>query len=252
MRNTNEDWEKLAQDNAYWAVLTEDQFKSKKLTKKDATEFFATGQTDIANLSKLIKSLVPEFEVPTESIIDFGCGVGRLLIPLAEQSKNAIGIDISETMRNIALKNCANRGLKNVRCVESPEVLVKEGVKVDWLNSYIVLQHIEPRRGYFIINDLLQCVKSGGVASLHVPLFKTANRAEYYNDRMMYFRNDYYKNETVFIDRDNYDHPDIQMYDYDANTVMALFHKNQMTNVHLIHDRSTTGIHAYYFIARRA
>ena len=203
------------------------------------------------NLRAKIKSLIPGFTTPTESVIDFGCGVGRLLIPLAEQAKNAIGIDISETMRSITLQNVARHGLDNVRCVESAETLVKEGVKVDWLNSYIVLQHIEPRRGYFIINDLLQCVKSGGVASLHIPLFKTANKAEYYNGRVMYFRNDYYKNETVFVDRDNYSHPDIQMYDYDANTVLALFHKNQMTNVHLLHDQSATGIHAYYFIARR-
>ncbi|MGH9915474.1 MAG: class I SAM-dependent methyltransferase [Pyrinomonadaceae bacterium] len=251
MRDTNEDWEKLAQDNAYWAVLTEDEFKPKKLTKKHMNAFFATGRADIANLTTKIKGLIPDFSTPVESVIDFGCGVGRLLIPLAEHATTAIGIDISETMRAIALKNVASHGLNNVRCVETPEILVKEGVKVDWLNSYIVLQHIEPRRGYFIINDLLQCVKSGGIASLHIPLFKTANRAEYYNDRMMYFRNDYYKNETVFIDRDNYGHPDIQMYDYDANTVMALFHKNQMTNVHLLHDRSTTGIHAYHFIARR-
>lgn len=251
MRDTNEDWEKLAQNNAYWAVLTEDEFKSKKLTKKHLDAFFATGRADITNLITKIKSLFPDFSLPVESVIDFGCGVGRLLIPLAEQTKIAIGIDISQTMRSITMKNVSNHGLKNVRCVETPEILVREGVKVDWLNSFIVLQHIEPRRGYFIINDLLQCVKSGGIASLHIPLFKTADRNEYYNDRVMYFRNDYYKNETVFIDRDNYSHPDIQMYDYDANTVLALFHKNQMPNVHLLHDSTEPGIHTYHFIAQR-
>ncbi|MCG2968699.1 class I SAM-dependent methyltransferase, partial [Escherichia coli] len=92
-------------DNAYWAVLTEDEFKSKQLTKKHLQTFFATGRADIANLRAKIKSLIPGFSTPTESVIDFGCGVGRLLIPLAEQAKNAIGIDISETMRSITLQN---------------------------------------------------------------------------------------------------------------------------------------------------
>jgi len=42
------------------------------------------------------------------------------------------------------------------------------------------------------------------------------------------------------------------MYDYDANTVISLFHKNQMACLHLVHDGATSGIHGYMFIGRRA
>ena len=38
MRDTATDWEKLARENAYWAVLTEDQFEGK--VSKDAMESF--------------------------------------------------------------------------------------------------------------------------------------------------------------------------------------------------------------------
>lgn len=250
MRDTSADWEKLAKDNAYWAVLTEDTFKGEP-SAEAMSLFFESGRRDIEGIQVEIQRLYPEFAPPFETVIDFGCGTGRLLLPLARKAAHAFGIDISQTMRDLALANACAAGIDHVSFAPTPETLLKLGVKADWINSFIVLQHIEPRRGYFIINDLLQCVRPGGYASLHVPLFKSGERRDYYTDRVMYFRNDFYQTQTVFIDRDNYDHPDMQMYDYDANTVLALFHKNQMPRVHVIHDASSTGIHSFFFIAKR-
>jgi len=249
MRDTSNDWEKLAKDNAYWAVLTEDRFKG-QLTPEAKKAFFDSGEENINGFMGLLKGYDENFGANLETAVDFGCGAGRLLIPLAKRCKKAYGVDISETMRALCAANAKEVGV-DVSLVATPEELLKQGVKADWVNSYIVLQHIEPQRGYFIINDLLQCVAPGGYASLHVPLFKSNNRLDYFKDRVHYFRNDVYYNETVFIDRDNYDHPDIQMYDYSANTVLALFHKNQMTDVRIIHDGAQTGIHAYMFLGRR-
>lgn len=251
MRDTAVDWEKLAQENAYWAVLTEDEFHQ-KATPESLSSFFARGESDVAGIKRQISALCPGFGAPFGTVIDFGCGAGRLLVPMAREADKAYGIDISATMRELAASNARSFGLDNIECVATAEELVGKAVKADWVNSFIVLQHIEPRRGYFIINDLLQCVKPGGFVSLHVPLFKTADRGDYFADRVMYFRNDYYHTETVFIDRDNYGHPDIQMFDYNANTVMALFHKNQITRVHVLHDGATSGIHGYFFIGQRS
>lgn len=251
MRDTGADWEKLAQENAYWAVLTEDEFREKPTPERLAS-FFARGRDNLDEIKREIVALYPDFGPRFETVIDFGCGAGRLLVPMARSARKAYGVDISPTMRKLAASNAKSFGLRNIECVATAEELLGRGVKADWLSSIIVLQHIEPRRGYFIINDLLQCVKPGGFVSLHVPLFKTIERKDYFNDRVMYFRNDYYRAETVFVDRDSYQHPDIQMFDYDANTVMALFHKNQMPRVHLLHDGEAGGIHGYFFIARRS
>lgn len=250
MRSTSEDWEKLAAENAYWAVLTEDEFKG-PVTNEVLTSFFKRGEQDVENFVASIKALISSFAPPFETVIDLGCGAGRLLLPMARRAAKAYGIDISATMRALTMQNAEKVGLTQISCVATAEELVRQAVKADWVNSYIVLQHIEPRLGYFIINDLLQCVRPSGVASIHVPLFKSMDRRDYFNDRVMYFRNDYYHNQTVFVDRDNYNNPDIQMYDYDANTVLALFHKNQMKNIHVMHDGSASGIHAYFFIAQR-
>lgn len=249
MRDTTVDWEKLAKDNAYWAVLTEDRFRG-ELDSAALDAFFASGAENVEGFLRLLSSTFPDVASPFETVIDFGCGAGRLLIPMARLSDVAYGVDISPTMRELAAENAERSGV-SVECVDTPEVLARRGVQADWVNSYIVLQHIEPRRGYFLINDLLQCVRPGGVVTIHIPMFKTSDRADYLNDRVRYFRNDSYYSETVFIDRDTYDHPDIQMFDYDANTVLALFHKNQMTDVRIVHDGASTGIHAYFFVGRR-
>lgn len=249
MRDTAVDWEKLAKENAYWAVLTEDRFRG-ELDAAALDAFFASGSENVDGFLRLLSSTFPDLTSPFETVVDFGCGAGRLLIPMARLSDVAYGVDIAPTMRELASENAGRIGL-SVECVDTPEVLVRRGVQADWVNSYIVLQHIEPRRGYFLINDLLQCVKPGGVATLHIPMFKTSDRADYLNDRVRYFRNDSYYSETVFVDRDTYDHPDIQMFDYDANTILALFHKNEMTDVRIVHDGASTGIHAYFFVGRR-
>jgi SAM-dependent methyltransferase len=251
VRDTATDWEKLARDNAYWAVLNEKQFAGRP-TADTLAAFFARGVRDVKGFQSEIKRIFPEFSAPFTRIIDFGCGVGRLLIPMAREARHAFGIDVSETMRELTIENALSFGLTNVTCLADCSDLLKVGVKANWVNGYLVFQHIEPRRGYYILNDLLQCVAAGGYVSLHFPLFKTSDRREYFNDRVMYFRNDYYYTETVFIDRDNYEHPDIQMYDYDANTLIALFHKNEIDRVHLIHDGSMSGIHSYVLIGRRA
>lgn len=250
MRNTNSDWEKLAAENPYWAVLTEDEFKG-PATKETLASFFQRGERDVDGIINMVSGVFPEFSPPFDTVIDIGCGVGRLLLPMARKAQKAYGIDISQTMRQLANKYATKAGLSNVECVATAEELISREVKADWVSSFIVFQHIEPRNGYFIINDVLQCVKPGGFVSLHIPLFKTNDQCKYFNDRVMYFRNDYYYNETVFVDRDTYTHPDIQMYDYNANTILALFHKNEMTRVTIIHDGSTSGIHAFYFVGQR-
>jgi len=175
VRDTAVDWEKLARDNAYWAVLTEDEYKG-EATSDTLSSFFARGARDVKAFQDEIRRHIPDFSPPFDSVVDFGCGAGRLLIPMAREARRAYGVDVSETMRNLAVANAKSFGSENVSCVATCEELLTQGVKADWVSSFIVFQHIEPRRGYFILNDLLQCVKPGGYASLHVPLFKTADR----------------------------------------------------------------------------
>jgi hypothetical protein len=48
----------------------------------------------------------------------------------------------------------------------------------DWINSFIVLQHIPPDRGLALIEDLLARLAPGGLISLHVTIWREAHLKE--------------------------------------------------------------------------
>src|SRR3954469_1577393 len=103
-RSTEHDWERFAQDNPYFAVLTDERFKGSELAGEEREIFFASGRQYIEDIFSVLQS---HFGCPerVDVALDFGCGVGRLLLPLARRSGLAIGVDISETMLRICAAN---------------------------------------------------------------------------------------------------------------------------------------------------
>lgn len=66
-------------------------------------EFFRSGYDYIDHVIKLIKNhIYPTYTV--NKAFDFGCGVGRLVIPLTEIADHVTGVDVSESMLKEAKK----------------------------------------------------------------------------------------------------------------------------------------------------
>src|ERR1700748_2655980 len=88
------DWESLAQRDALGAILTDE---SKSGGKWDVTEFMATGDVEIETVLQHLEGigLPPD---PGGTVLDFGCGVGRLTQALARRFPSCVGIDISQQM----------------------------------------------------------------------------------------------------------------------------------------------------------
>jgi 2-polyprenyl-3-methyl-5-hydroxy-6-metoxy-1,4-benzoquinol methylase len=84
--DTDKEWEKFGKNDPYYGVLTKDEFRSKNLTEELKKEFFATGSSYINDLlDKIKRHIDKDFQI--RKALDFGCGVGRLVIPLAEISQ---------------------------------------------------------------------------------------------------------------------------------------------------------------------
>jgi SAM-dependent methyltransferase len=162
-----EDWEELARREPYFAVLTHDDFLGVQSSDVATTAFFETGEADIASLLATIAS-VRGREIPLTSALDFGCGVGRLTLPLARRAGRVVACDIAPTMLVHARQNAANAGLQNVTFIENQELAGLPGDQFDFICSLLVLQHIPPRAGYEIIRTLLRVLAPGGIAALHL------------------------------------------------------------------------------------
>lgn len=164
--DSDKTWEKIARSDPYYGVLTADRFRSGQLNDDSMAEFFRSGEEHIAHTLS-----VPEKHlgspIGNKRALDFGCGAGRLVIPMAQRFTDVVGVDISSAYRSLAEENCKKHAVSNVRLVASLEDVRTEGGTYDFVHSYLVFLHIPVRRGLPIIRDMVELLAPGGVGVLH-------------------------------------------------------------------------------------
>jgi SAM-dependent methyltransferase len=154
---TDEHWERWGDSNPYRGVLGID---SSELSDGNVeARFMESGETHVAGVLETIKNLWGELN--SNSALDFGCGVGRLLVPLSKRFGRVTGVDISASMIEHAKQRCPS-----AQFVQSLHQLGVDE-KFDLVHSYIVLQHIRPSQGLPIIEELIERTRPGGVFALH-------------------------------------------------------------------------------------
>lgn len=169
---SDQSWERLGQEDAYFGVVSHPRFKNAHEQGPSRDEFFESGERYIEDtLAKIRLALAPVFA--PKRALDFGCGVGRLVIPLAHHVDEVVGVDVSSGMLEEARRNCSREGLKNVTLLESDDQLSMVHGKFDFISSYIVLQHIPIKRGEKIVSLLTERLAPGGVGALHVSFAST-------------------------------------------------------------------------------
>ena len=172
---SNGAWQRLGNSDPYFAVWTEDRFRTATTPGPVRDEFFASGEAHISDVFSLIRStLVPNF-APRRAL-DFGCGVGRITIPLARQVEEVVGVDISSAVLEEARRNCEISRIDNVVLIESDDDLSQTSGNFDFIHSYVVFQHIPRRRGEQIIQTLAAKLSEGGVGALHLVYASTRPR----------------------------------------------------------------------------
>jgi trans-aconitate methyltransferase len=159
-------WGYFGKKNPYFGVLTAQEFRGGNLTREAKEHFFETGQRYVEFLLSTIHEHVDPAFKPTRGL-DFGCGVGRLTIPLAKRCESMIGVDVSDGMLAEAARNSEEYGASNVTFARSDDRLSKVAGPLDLVHSFIVFQHIPPRRGEVILKTLIGLLAEGGVGALH-------------------------------------------------------------------------------------
>lgn len=159
-------WTRLGASDPYFAVCTHPRFRRGNMTEAERTEFFVSGEKDVSETFHALERVAPGFR--PRLAVDFGCGVGRVAIPIAARSEQVIGADISPTMLAEAVRNASARGVTNVRFIASSDLPAElRKAPADFVHSYIVFQHIPPREGLALASGLLQGLRAGGFGALH-------------------------------------------------------------------------------------
>lgn len=163
---TDRDWEKWGATDPYFGVLSSEKYRSTKLDLSAKKDFFASGEAHVNRVIHTIREgFDPEFA--PMSALDFGCGVGRLLIPLSRFVTEVVGVDVSPSMLAEAKRNCESENARNITLVQSGDPSGVQG-QFDLVHSYIVLQHITWGRGRAILQQLADRVAPGGYLAVHV------------------------------------------------------------------------------------
>ncbi|HEX2768740.1 MAG TPA: methyltransferase domain-containing protein, partial [Geobacteraceae bacterium] len=159
-----ENWERFAQADPMWAILTD---PAKKGNKWEPGEFFATGIKDIQGLFNYLKGI--DISPSLDSALDFGCGVGRITQALAMRFATATGIDIAPSMIREAKRN--NRFDVNCRYMlnQRNDLEMFADGTFDFIYSVITLQHIRPLyiRNYLV--EFMRVLKPNGILVFQLP-----------------------------------------------------------------------------------
>ena len=163
------EWLRLGIDKPHWSVLSLDRFGPDTINGNEA-EFHQTGADDAAFLiTTLLRNGFDHHNLPR--IFEYGCGVGRVTVHLAQYFDEVSACDISSSHLALAEKTIKMAYLDNVR-LELAEI-DHLGMKreFDLWYSRIVLQHNPPPIMALILRRALSLLAPGGVAVFQVPTY---------------------------------------------------------------------------------
>lgn len=174
-------WKKLGKQDPYYGVLSDEKYKSQNITEQDLQEFFLSGNLFVEDTENRIRHYFDQ-SLSNCSILDFGCGVGRLVIPFAKLSnQKVVGLDVSADIIEKANVHKSEMDIQNL------ELRVFDGITLpplppfDFINSYIVFQHIETSLGYLLLSQLLAKLKNGGILQVQITYGHTLPKLKYWN-----------------------------------------------------------------------
>lgn len=224
MNKVEKNWEHFGETNPYFAVISQEKFKANNLDENLLDEFFASGEAHVERIWTEIEShFINDFK-PARAL-DFGCGVGRLTLPIAKRAGVATGVDISQKMLEEAERNARRFDLSNLEFIKGDETLSKIKGKYDFIHSFIVFQHIKPKIGERIFERLVESLDENGIGVLHLTYADTQTSASQKKRARLYrdFPVAYKIRNTILRRADEAPFP---MYLYDLNRIIAILQRN--------------------------
>lgn len=239
MVKSDNEWEKVGRSEPYWGVLTSEKYKRRNLTPDLRQEFFKSGEEYVKQIFEIISSHIDRDFNPTLGI-DFGCGVGRLAIPLSRRCKQVIGIDVSPSMIAEAKLNCALFNVSNIDFVDDLSVIEQQA---DFVNTALVLQHVETKRGMQLIEDLIKKLNPRGIACIQVPYaFKMspARNAMSFAFRPIVHKSNLAQKIYNLIEKRDVNAFFLLMNDYDINKILTILSQENLNKIFILTEKYDT------------
>jgi SAM-dependent methyltransferase len=165
---SNQEWRHWGEQDPFWGVATWSGRERGGENAWTAEEFYELGRSDWQDFSKHLEA----FGVPAhDTILEIGCGAGRLTKHLASDYGRVIGVDVSPGMLETARKHIEDPRI-DFRLGNGLALPVQAG-SVDVVFSTHVFQHFDSlaiARDNF--TQIARALRPGGVMLVHLPLYR--------------------------------------------------------------------------------
>jgi SAM-dependent methyltransferase len=132
-------WNEFAHIDPYTYICT-------KVPRGDRQAFWECGELVVRD--ELLPT-IHRLQGRLGTALELGCGVGRLLLPMAGHFRQVVGLDISDEMVRLGRELAAERRVANVEFIhiadpyDLKQQLATSGGSVDFAYSLLVFQHID-------------------------------------------------------------------------------------------------------------
>jgi SAM-dependent methyltransferase len=159
-------WDARAREDAYYFVDSRLEYGS-----PDERAFWAGGEEALDKLISVVGA--PAIDA-SDTVVDIGCGLGRLTRPLAARAARVVAVDVSSEMLSRARE--LNTHLGNVEWVHGDGVSLQPipDASVDACISHVVFRHIpDPAITLGYTREIGRVLRPGGFAA-----FELSNKRE--------------------------------------------------------------------------
>ncbi|MBT5338122.1 class I SAM-dependent methyltransferase [Candidatus Falkowbacteria bacterium] len=214
-------WNTFAKTNPYYYIDTN--------YKGSEPRFWQNG----IKQSSLIMEYVGSNLQQKRFVLEFGCGVGRVLLPMANNFEQAIGVDISSEMLKLLAQQALKQNKNNIESYSITENWHQH--KFDLVYSILTFQHI---KDYHIIESSIQqiadCLNKKGIAYLHFDTRRTNWRYKLKN-----------RLPNWLLPKNN--QPGIRRIRRDRKDLVKLFKKNKLK---LIKELNPNSAHNFFILKK--
>ncbi len=163
-------WQHLGVQEPYWSVLTAPKFRMSHIAST-GDEFYRSGQACLSTIDAFFSRSGQQI-ADVQSVLEFGCGVGRETTALASRFRRVVSVDVSAAHLALARQAVAQHRQSNVEFVQLTSTdAVAALPQCDLFYSVIVLQHNPPPVMLEILSQLFDRLRPGGYALFQLPTF---------------------------------------------------------------------------------
>ena len=225
-------FERFAAREPYFTVLADPKYLSANRTAEDERDFFRSGERDVAELYDIARQRVMVAFMPRR-VLEYGCGIGRLAIPLAQRAEHVTAVDASPAMLAAGREKAGPAA--NIDFLSVDEFRTRPE-KYDLITCYLVLQRSPPERGLTILGELAGRLDDGGVLVAQVPFHR---RAQPLTDAVRWLRAHIpgINALTNALRRKPLDTPLVETHTYDVDQIAALVRAAGCSDPYLVFTR---------------